>query len=80
MITRLIQYECIDGKYRKVQSIKVEFIRITGSMSAVVMDKQGNYHIVRRKSLLDIPNAMLYPEMEKAKTEYVDYRTYTYFD
>ena len=49
MITRLIQYECIEGKYRKIQSIKVEFIRITGSMSAVVMDKQGNYHTVRRK-------------------------------
>lgn len=83
MQTRLIRYEFIDGKYKKIQSEVVEFICITGRQSAKIIDPSGKERIVRRSSLLDIPDYVLYPELRiKIKYEYdtESWKRSCYFD
>ena len=77
---RHIQYECIDGQYRKIQSEKVMFVNVVGELSALVVDKNGKQKRVRRKNLLDVPDYLLYPEHKEKHVEHADWRTYTHFD
>ena len=65
METRLRRYEKSpkDGRFEIIGSELVTFIAITGKKSAIVEDKKGKRKTVRRKSLLDVPNSVLYPEM-----------------
>ena len=66
MKTRLIQYEKnFSDKgtaYNKIQSVIVDFVCITGTQSAKVI-YNGKLHTVRRKSLLDVPQYILYPDI-----------------
>lgn len=62
MKTRHKKYEFINGKWTKVQSEWVTFIRITGSQSAIVT-KNGKQMTVKRSTLLDVPNHILYPDI-----------------
>lgn len=83
MITRHKKYEFINGKWAKVQSEKVAFVCITGEKSAKVIDKNGKQHTVRRDTLLDVPNHILWPNITivgtmKADTE--SWKKATYFD
>ena len=63
MITRLKKTELVNGQWCKVASEIVTFVEITGEQSAVIIDKQGKRRTVRRKSLLDVPQAVLYPNI-----------------
>ena len=63
MKTRLLKYENINGQWVKVQSEKVTFLSITGTNSAKIIDTKGKERIVRRKSLLDVPSHILYPDI-----------------
>lgn len=83
MQTRLIRYEFIEGKYNKIQSEVVTFIGITGRQSAKIIDTSGKERIVRRSSLLDIPDYVLYPELRiTIKYEYdsESWKRSCYFD
>ena len=63
MKTRLKRYEQVYGQWVKIQSEIVDFVEITGTQSAKVIDKNGKQRVVRRKNLLDVPNNVLYPDM-----------------
>ena len=83
MITRHKKYEFINGKWAKVQSEKVTFVRIIGTQFAIVIDKNGKEKRVKRDTLLDVPNHILWPNITivgtvKADTEV--WKRATYFD
>jgi hypothetical protein len=58
----------IDGKWVCIEPEPVQFICITGDESAKIIDKQGKHRTVRRKTLIDVPNHILYPDMEVVGT------------
>lgn len=59
----LRKFEKVNGQWVKIQSEKVTFIAITGTQSAKVIDSKSKERIVRRKSLLDVPSHILYPDI-----------------
>ena len=63
MITRHKRYELVNGQWVKIQSDIVTFVCITGTKSAKVIDKNGKQHTVRRDTLLDVPQSVLYPNI-----------------
>lgn len=80
MRTRHILYEFIDGKPMKIGSEFVEFIEITGSQSAIIVDKNGIIRKVRRHTLLDVPQHILHPDIQVHNVEHEDWRNYTHFN
>jgi hypothetical protein len=84
MRTRHRLFEYVDNKPSKIASEWVEFIEITGSQSAKIIDRLGRVRIVRRHTLLDVPNTTLYPQMTHVgRSEEVDTESWkksTYFD
>ena len=76
---RHIQYEFIDDKYKKIQSEKVTFICLVGKQSAKIVDRFGKEKIVRRRSLIDVPDSILYPDIPIVNKEHTDWRDYTHF-
>lgn len=64
MKARLKRYEQVNGQWVKIQSEPVEFICITGDRSAKIIDSTGKRKTVRRSSLLDVPQHILYPEIQ----------------
>lgn len=81
MKTRLKRYEkSQDGQFKRISSELVTFVRITGEKSAIVKDKNGKEKTVRRSSLLDVPQSILYPDIPVINKEHEDWRKYNYFD
>lgn len=84
MQTRHRLFEFIDGKPCKTASECVTFIEITGTQSAKILDRTGRVRIVRRHTLLDVPNTILYPEMthvgRSEETDTESWKKSTYFD
>lgn len=83
MITRHKRYEQVNGQWVKIQSDIVTFVCITGEKSAKVIDKYGKQHTVRRDTLLDVPQHILYPNIPVAVPKVYDeenYRKSVYFD
>jgi len=72
MITRLKKTELVNGQWRKAASEIVTFVEITSEQSAVIIDKHGKRRTVRRKSLLDVPQAVLYPNIPVVGTVKID--------
>lgn len=63
MITRHTRFEYINGKAEKLPSELVTFVSLTGTQQAIIIDKQGKRRRVMRKTLLDVPNAILWPDI-----------------
>jgi hypothetical protein len=72
MITRHKRYEQVNGRWVKIQSDLVTFVCITGEKSAKVIDKYGKQHTVRRDTLLDVPQHILYPNIPVAVPKVYD--------
>lgn len=66
MKARLKRYEQVNGQWVKIQSEPVEFICITGDRSAKIIDSTGKNKTVRRSSLLDVPDNILWPNIPVA--------------
>ena len=64
MKTRLKRYENVNGQWVKIQSEIVEFVEITGDRSARIIDSKGKKRTVRRANLLDVPQHVLYPDIQ----------------
>lgn len=80
---RQFEFDKATRKPVKVASDIVTFVRITGTQFAVVIDKNGKEKRVKRDTLLDVPNNVLYPDIQvvgtvKADTE--SWKKATYFD
>lgn len=63
MKARLKRYEQVNGQWVKIQSEPVEFICITTDRSAKIIDSTGKPKTVRRSSLLDVPDNILWPNI-----------------
>lgn len=72
MITRHRLSERINGQINKIPSELVTFVCITGEKSAKVIDKNGKQHTVRRDTLLDVPQNILYPNIPVAVPKVYD--------
>ena len=72
MITRHKRYEQVNGQWVKIPSDLVTFVCITGEKSAKVIDKNGKQHTVRRDTLLDVPQHVLYPNIPVAVPKVYD--------
>ena len=69
--------------YIPIQSENVEFVCITGKQSAKIVDSKGVERIVRRSSLMDIPDYILYPELRstiKYEPDPEQWKRACYFD
>ena len=83
MKTRLKRYEQVNGQWVKIQSEIVEFVEITGDMSARIIDSKGKKRTVRRANLLDVPQNILYPNIPVVAPKVVDSESWKkacYFD
>ena len=72
MKARLKRYEQVNGQWVKIQSEIVEFICITGDRSAKIIDNTGKNKTVRRSSLLDVPDNILWPNIPAAVPKVYD--------
>lgn len=72
MKTRLKRYEQVNGQWVKIQSETVEFICITGDRSAKIIDSTGKHKTVRRSSLMDVPDNILWPNIPVAVPKIYD--------
>ena len=72
MKARLKRYEQVNGQWVKIQSEPVEFICITGDRSAKIIDSTGKHKTVRRSSLLDVPDNILWPNIPEAVPKVYD--------
>ena len=72
MKARLKRYEQVNGQWVKIQSEPVEFICITGDRSAKILDSTGKHKTVRRSSLLDVPDNILWPNIPAAVPKVYD--------
>lgn len=84
MKARLKRYEQVNGQWVKIQSETVEFICITTDRSAKIIDSIGKHKTVRRSSLLDIPQHILYPEIDivgkRSEPDTESWKAACYFD
>lgn len=84
MKARLKRYEQVNGQWVKIQSETVEFICITGDRSAKIIDSTGKHKTVRRSSLMDIPQHILYPEIQivgkRSEPDTESWKAGCYFD
>ena len=72
MKARLKRYEQVNGQWVKIQSEPVDFICITGDRSAKIIDSTGKSKTVRRSSLLDVPDNILWPNIPAAVPKVYD--------
>ena len=76
MKARLKRYEKnqsdTGAAYNRIQSESVEFICITGDRSAKIIDSTGKTKTVRRSSLLDVPDNILWPNIPAAVPKVYD--------
>ena len=72
MKARLKRYEQVNGKWKKIQSETVDLICITGDRSAKIIDSTGKTKTVRRSSLLDVPDNILWPNIPVAVPKVYD--------
>ena len=72
MKARLKRYEFMNGQWVKIQSETVDFICITGDRSAKIIDSTGKTKTVRRSSLLDMPDNILWPNIPVAEPKVYD--------
>jgi len=72
MKARLKRYEQVNGQWVKIQSETVDFICITGDRSAKIIDSTGKPKTVRRSSLLDVPDNILWPNIPAAVPKVYD--------
>lgn len=88
MKARLKRYEKnqsdTGAAYNRIQSESVEFICITGDRSAKIIDSTGKHKTVRRSSLMDIPQHILYPEIDivgkRSELDTESWKAACYFD
>ena len=72
MKARLKRYEQVNGQWVKIQSEPVDFICITTDRSAKIIDSTGKTKTVRRSSLLDVPDNILWPNIPAAVPKVYD--------
>jgi hypothetical protein len=60
---RQFEFNPVTRQSTKIASDIVTFVRITGTQFAIVIDKNGKEKRVKRDTLLDVPNNVLYPNI-----------------
>ena len=72
-----------DGTIIRCVDQIVEFVGITGTKSANVIDSKGKHKRVLRNSLLDVPSHLLYPDIPivgKSEPDPESWKAACYFD